>query len=196
MYVPAGGTGRYQVNDTHMHKPMKGHAQFVAGKWYTSHMMTLNQKRWPKPGSSRQPITLEEYEGSVRELMSTQRLRDMTPRWLNIAVKHISQPIPGEERSIIKKGWDQPYLEPIAQEGFLEVARAAQVVAMEERRKQQRVLIFQEQTAWMAQHGNIDDFVPSWERPEHVELAPLAQEVLEVTHSEKIWHERYQYVSI
>ena len=23
MYVPAGGTGRYQVNDTHLHKPMK-----------------------------------------------------------------------------------------------------------------------------------------------------------------------------
>jgi hypothetical protein len=113
--------------------------------------------------------------------MSTQRLRDMAPRWLNSAVKHISQPIPGEERSIIKKGWDQMYLEPISQEGFLEVARDTEVVAMEERRKQQRVLIFQEQTQWMAQHGNIDDFVPSWERPEHVELAPLAQEVLEVT---------------
>ena len=73
------------------------------------------------------------------------------------------------------------YLEPITQEGFLEVARDTEVVTMEERRKQQRVLIFQEQTQWMAQHGNIDDFVPSWERPEHVELAPLAQEVLEVT---------------
>ena len=54
-----------------------------------------------------------------------------------------------------------------------------------------RVLIFQEQTEWMAIHGNIDDFVPSWERPEHVVLAPLAQEVLEVSHSEKIWHDRY-----
>jgi hypothetical protein len=97
----------------------------------------------------------------------------------------------GEERNLIKKGWDQLYLEPIAEEGFLEVARAAQVVTMEERRKQQRVLIFQEQTEWMAQHGNIDDFVPSWERPEHVVLAPLAQEVLEVSHSEKIWHDRY-----
>jgi hypothetical protein len=107
-----------------------------------------------------------------------------------------SQPIPGEERSIIKKGWDHLYLEAITQEGFLEVARVAQVVAMEERRKQQRVLIFQEQTAWMTQHGNIDDFVPSWERPEHVELVSLSKEVLEVTHSEKIWHERYQYVSI
>jgi hypothetical protein len=57
---------------------------------------------------------------------------------------------------------------------------------MEERRKQQRVLIFEEQTAWMTQHGNIDDFVPSSERSEYVELVPLPQEVLEVTHSEKI----------
>jgi hypothetical protein len=39
---------------------------------------------------------------------------------------------------------------------------------MEERRQQQRVLIFEEQTAWTAQHGNIDDFVPSWEHHEHV----------------------------
>ncbi len=68
------------MNDTHMHKPMEGHTQFVVGKWYTSHMMSLNQKRWPKPGSSHQPITLEEYEGRVRELMSTKHLRDMSPR--------------------------------------------------------------------------------------------------------------------
>ena len=51
------------------------------------------------------------------------------------------------------------YLQSIAQEGFLETARTVQVVAMQERRKQQRVLIFEEQTAWMTQHGNIDDFV-------------------------------------
>ncbi len=35
LYVPAGGTGRYQVNDTHLHKPMKGYAQYLAVKWYT-----------------------------------------------------------------------------------------------------------------------------------------------------------------
>ena len=107
----------------------------VAGKWYTAHMICLNKKRWPKPGSSQEPMALEEYEESVRELMSTKRLRDMAPRWLNSAVKHISQPLPGEERNLIKKGWDQLYLEPIAQEGFLETARAAQVVAMEARRQ-------------------------------------------------------------
>ena len=47
LYVPAGGTGRYQVNDTHMHKPMKGHAQVVAGEWYSLNLIYLNTLRWP-----------------------------------------------------------------------------------------------------------------------------------------------------
>jgi hypothetical protein len=38
----------------------------------------------------------------------------------------------------------------------------------------------------MAEHGNIDDFVESWERQEHVPLMPLTPEVLEVTNYEKI----------
>ena len=67
------------------------------------------------------------------------------------------------------------YLEPIVEEGFLETTRTTQVVSMETRGQQQRVLIFQEQTVWMTQ--------------EHVEFAPLVHEVLEGTDSEKIWHE-------
>ena len=39
MYVSVGGTGRYQVNDTHMYKSMKGHAQMVTGKRYASDMI-------------------------------------------------------------------------------------------------------------------------------------------------------------
>jgi hypothetical protein len=40
---------------------------------------------------------------------------------------------------------------------------------------------FKEKTTWMTEHGNIDDFVASWERQEHVPLMPLAPEVLHVT---------------
>ena len=114
----------------------------------------------------------------------------MTPVWLNSAVQHISQSLPGEERNIIKKGWDQLYLEPIRKEGFLETVRVSEEVAIQERHTQQEKLKFKEQTAWMTEHGNIDDFVASWERQEHVPLMPLVPEVLEVTDSEKIWHER------
>jgi hypothetical protein len=34
-------------------------------------------------------------------------------------------------------------------------------------------LKFKEKTAWMTEHVNIDDFVASWERQEHVPLMPL-----------------------
>ena len=59
-----------------------------------------------------------------------------------------------------------------------------QVVAVQERHQQQRILIFHEQTVWMTQHGNINDFVPSWERQSDLDATPLAIEVLEVTDTE------------
>ncbi len=42
----------------------------------------------------------------------------------------------------------------------------------------------------MEEHGNIDDFVTSWEWQEHVSLMSLTPEVLHVTDVEKNWHER------
>ncbi len=51
LYVPAGGTGRYQVNDTHLHKPMKGYAQNLAAKWYTRNVVALNRLRYPQDTS-------------------------------------------------------------------------------------------------------------------------------------------------
>ena len=45
---------------------------------------------------------------------------DMVPLCLNSAVKHIAKPLQGEERNLIKKGWDQLYLEPMNVDGFLE----------------------------------------------------------------------------
>ncbi len=62
------------------------------------------------------------------------------------------------------------YLEPIRKEGFLETARAAQEVTRMKRLKQQEKMKFKEQIAWITEHGNIDDFVASWERKEHVPL--------------------------
>ncbi len=36
MFVPAGGTGRYQINDTDLHKPFKDSVRFEACAWYRS----------------------------------------------------------------------------------------------------------------------------------------------------------------
>jgi hypothetical protein len=80
----------------------------------------------------------EQYESSVRNLMITTCLHNMSPVWLNTAVQHISQSLPDEERNVIKKGWDQLYLEPIRKEGFLETARSAQEVTRLERSSNRR----------------------------------------------------------
>jgi len=39
MFVPAGVAGRYKVNDTHWHKPLKDEARAMAAAWYQEHMI-------------------------------------------------------------------------------------------------------------------------------------------------------------
>ena len=74
----------------------------------------------------------------------------MVPLCLNSAVKHIAKPFQGEERNLIKKGWDQLYLKPMNVDGFLDKARAAHLAGMEEQSKLRETLKFEEQTLWMA----------------------------------------------
>ncbi len=62
---------------------------------------------------SRQTLRFRE----VRD-MSMQMLRNMAPKWLASACESLSEPIPGEGRNILKKGWDQIYLEPISAPGM------------------------------------------------------------------------------
>jgi hypothetical protein len=92
LYMPAGGTGRFQVNDTHLHKPLKGYTQQLAAKWHTRNVMSLNDKRYPVNAST-DPITETDYIARLSALMSIGRLRNMAPYWLDEAVKHISKPI-------------------------------------------------------------------------------------------------------
>ena len=159
LYVPAGGTGRYQVNDTHLHKPMKGYAQYLAAKWYTKNVVDLNKLRYPKDAST-EPITEADYAGRMSGLMSIGRLRNMAPVWLNESVKHISKIIDGEDRNLIKKGWDQLYMDPIKKEGFLEQAKQAHKVAQAQRQKDKQQALFESMKALEAKNDSLDGFDP------------------------------------
>ena len=157
LYVPAGGTGRYQVNDTHLHKPMKGYAQKLASKWYTAQVMALNKLRRPTDAGV-SPIDETDYRARMSNLMSIGRLHNMAPIWLDEAVKYISKPIEGEGRNLIKKGWDQLYMEPIMEEGFLEEAKKAQKEAANQRQRDEQKARFEAMKLWEAEHGSIDNF--------------------------------------
>jgi hypothetical protein len=157
LYVSAGGTGRFQVNDTHLHKPMKGYAQYLAAKFYTRHVLALNKLRYPKDAST-EPITEADYTARMSGLMSIGRLRNMAPAWLNESVKHISKNIDGEDRNLIKKGWDQLYMDPIKKEGFLEQAKQAHKDAQAKRDKDKQQALFDAMTAWQSKHGSLEGF--------------------------------------
>ena len=71
MFVPAVATGRYQVNDTHLHKPLKDYARKLASLWYAAWMKVLNQMRSKETSS----ISAEDYQSRVSKLMSVVILR-------------------------------------------------------------------------------------------------------------------------
>ena len=119
--------------------------------------MSLNDKRYPVNAST-DPITETDFIARLSALMSIGRLRNMAPHWLDEAVKYISKPIEGEGRNLLKKGWDQLYMDPITKEGFLEEAKKAQKDATEKREKDKQVSLFQAMKDWEAQHCNISQF--------------------------------------
>ena len=51
------------------------------------------------------------------------------------AVQHISKQIPDDDRNLIKKGWDQLYMDRIREEGFLSRAREARADWQESQKK-------------------------------------------------------------
>jgi hypothetical protein len=121
MFVPAGATGRYQVNDTHFHKSLKDYARKLATLWYAARMKALNQMRRNETSS----ISTEDYQSRVSKLMSVVIFRNKAPEWLWLPVQYISKKIPDEDRNLIKTGWDEIYRVPMGAEGFLSRAQEA-----------------------------------------------------------------------
>ena len=82
----------------------------------------------------------------------------MAPVWLHESVKHISKIIDGEDRNLIKKGWDQLYMDPIKKEGFLEKAKQAHKVAQEQLQKDKQQSLFEAMKTWEAKNSSLDGF--------------------------------------
>ena len=152
LYVPAGGTGRFQINDTHLHKPLKAFAQQIAGQWYAKNVIRLKKLR-DDTGMSN-----EDYQARLNTLMRIGTLRNMAPIWLDQAVKYISKPLEGEGRNLIQKGWDELYLGPINVDGFLQEALQAQETASRQREADKEKAVQMAAVHWFGEHGNLDAF--------------------------------------
>ena len=123
MFVPAGYTGQVQINDTHLHKPVKDHHRHEAHVWHMALLRLFGQQRRraePAADSSNpKPLTEAEYIAKVGALMKMEVLRNMAPVWLWSACESILKPMPGENRNLILKGWQQLYLDKARDPAFL-----------------------------------------------------------------------------
>ena len=154
MFVPAGATGRYQVNDTHLHKPLKDYARKLASLWYGARMKALNQMRSNETSS----ISTDDYQSRVSKLMSVVILRNKAPEWLWLAVQHVSKKIPDEDRNLIKKGWDEIYRGPMGAEGFLSRAQEARAGWQEGHKQAKSKARDQAVKDYIAKHDTLDGF--------------------------------------
>ena len=68
--------------------------------------------------------------------------------------------IDGEDRNLIKKGWDQLYMDPIKKEGFLEQAKQDHKVAQTQRQKDKQQALYDAMKALEAKNGSLDGFDP------------------------------------
>ena len=111
MFIPAGGTGRYQINDTDLHKPFKDSVRFEACAWYRSMLKTL------KANVFAGMLTEETFVIAVGKLMSMGTLRNKAPEWANQAIRQLTKK--GIDRldcptmnaaSIIKYAWYRLYI--------------------------------------------------------------------------------------
>ena len=123
MFVPAGYTGQVQINDTHLHKPVKDHHRHEAHVWHMALLRLFGQqRRRAEPaadGAYPKPLTEAEYIAKVGALMKMEVLRNMAPAWLWSACESILKPLPGENRNLILKGWQQLYLDKARDPAFL-----------------------------------------------------------------------------
>jgi len=75
-----------------------------------------------------------------------------------MSLKHISKIIDGEDRNLIKKGWDQLYMDRTKKEGFLEQAKQDHKVAQAQREKDKQQALFDAMKAWESKNGILDGF--------------------------------------
>ena len=128
MFIPAGGTGRYQVNDTDLHKPLKDTIRYEAYSWYRA-MLTRLKSLNSKADEDPEKLTHDNFIIACNRLMSMGTLRDKAPQWANAALKTLTKPVQREDLAtsgfnIIKYAWYRIYMKFVDSTAFQNEALA------------------------------------------------------------------------
>lgn len=126
LFIPAGATGLFQINDTHLHKPLKAIARKAALSWRMDKILVLRRRRDEAvAGGVDKVVAQEEMCKSINALMGMKVLRRFSPHWLWAGIERLLEPADGQGTpNLIRKGWLQLYLNPAAGPGFVAQAYA------------------------------------------------------------------------
>ena len=98
-FIPAGLTGKFQINDTYFHGSYKQWIRSEAEQWYQVQFKALIA-RLDTGG-----LTLENMDDEIKKLMGLANLRNLAIKWNYAAMQRLSKKDENTDESLISKGW-------------------------------------------------------------------------------------------
>ena len=135
-YIPAGGTGTWQINDTFFHGPYKTWIRQQAEEWYNIEMGKIlakyNASKVIQDGSEEDRLATLQI--TVNRLMSLPVLRERAVEWNIAALAKLTAVDAESGRNLIQKGWNGDY-KVIFDEAFHRAAKLrADAIRLQEER--------------------------------------------------------------
>ena len=101
-FIPAGATGRFQVNDVHLHRPLKVHAGAAAQGWRLRNVLRFRKEHDATVASGGDAAaSAETLNKQVHALMKIKVLRTKAADWLWTGCESLLKLIAGEGCNLI-----------------------------------------------------------------------------------------------
>ena len=102
-FIPAGGTGEMQLNDTHLHFPLKSSLRNQIHAWLAAELEKINAQL--ETGA----IDAAAASILISQLSGIGRLRNLSVIMMQKALKQLTVVKPGDKVNLITKGWESNF---------------------------------------------------------------------------------------
>ncbi|ORY37686.1 hypothetical protein BCR33DRAFT_833705 [Rhizoclosmatium globosum] len=125
-FIPAGATGKYQINNTHLHKPLKDSLRSSAGDWISDKIDVLLSAKSQALADGTPELEAEASRiTEMNRLIGMRRLKNMAVKWLDRGVQRLLEK-DEDGLSICQRGWNKHHLDEILQSEYVDAARQRQ----------------------------------------------------------------------
>ncbi|KAJ3058697.1 hypothetical protein HDU99_006689 [Rhizoclosmatium hyalinum] len=125
-FIPAGATGKYQINNTHLQKPLKDSLRSSAGDWISDKIDVLLSAKSQALADGTPELEAEASRiTEMNRLIGMRRLKNMAEKWLDRGVQRLLEK-DEDGLSICQRGWNKHHLDEILQSEYVDAARQRQ----------------------------------------------------------------------